>query len=53
MNSGIVLLSALLLSVVGAGGGEANESRRQDSTAADWTRRSPGPLGKPGLVATS
>jgi hypothetical protein len=52
MNSGIVLLSAIVLFVAGAGGGEANESSRQDSPAADLTRSSPGPLGKPGLVAT-
>ena len=51
MNAGIVLLSAMLLCLVGVGGGEAKESRRQDSIEADSTRSSQAPVGKPGLVA--
>jgi hypothetical protein len=51
MNPGIVLLSAMLLCLVGVGGGEAKESRRQDSIEADSTRSSQAPVGKPGLVA--
>jgi hypothetical protein len=52
MNAGVVLLSAIWLCLVGVGGGEAKESRKQDSIEADSTSRSQGPIGKPGLVAT-
>jgi hypothetical protein len=52
MNAGVVLLSAISLYVIGVGGSEAKESRKQDSIQADSTSRGPGPIGKPGLVAT-
>jgi len=51
MDAAVVFWSAILLSVVGVSGGEARESRKPDSTAADLTG-SQGPIGKPGLVAT-
>ncbi len=52
MNAAVILWSAVLLSAIGVGGGEAKESRKPDSIEAGSGRRSQGPIGKPGLAAT-
>jgi hypothetical protein len=52
VNAGVILLSVMLLSAAGVGGGKARESGKQDSIAADSMRSSRGLIGKPGLAAT-
>jgi hypothetical protein len=52
MSAQVILWSAILLYVVGVGGGEAKEPRKQDSVEAGAINSSQGPIGKPGLAAT-
>jgi len=52
MNARVILWSAILLYVVGVGGGEAKEPSKLGSVEVGVITSSQGPIGKPGLAAT-